>query len=64
MFQTFSQKHQKQFILHCRKNSIQFFSECLVILLRGELKDNQKVDVVQYREKYQKYNFATRRAKG
>ena len=49
IFQTFSQKLQKQFILHCPKSLIQFLSGCLVNLLRGELKDLRKVDVVKYR---------------
>ena len=48
-FQTFSQKLQKQFIHHCPKSFIQFLSECLVNLLRGELQDLRKVDVVKYR---------------
>ena len=49
MFQTFSQKLQKQFNLHCPKSFVQFLSECLVNLLRGELKGLRKVDVVKYR---------------
>ena len=40
-------KLQKQIILHCPKSFIQFLSECLVNLLRGELKDLQKVVVVK-----------------
>ena len=39
IFQIFSQKLQKQLILHCPKGFIQFLSECLVNLLRGKLKD-------------------------
>ena len=49
IFQTFSQKLQKQFILHCPKTFIEFLSECLVNLLRDELHDLRKVDVVKYR---------------
>ena len=49
IFQIFSQKLQKQFILHCPKSFIKFLRECLVNLLRGELKDLRKVDVVKYR---------------
>ena len=54
IFQTFSQKLQKQFILTCPKSFIQFLSECLVNLLRGELKDLRKVDVVKYRREISK----------
>ena len=49
IFQTFSQKLQKQFILHCPKSFIKFLSECLVNLLQGKLKEIRKVDVVKYR---------------
>ena len=48
IFKTFSQTLQKQFILHCPKSFIQFLSKCLVNLLRGELQDFQKRDVVKY----------------
>ena len=49
IFQSFSQKLQKQLILHCPRSFIQFLSKFLVNLLRGKLKDHQKVDVVTYR---------------
>ena len=55
IFQTSSQKLQKQFILHCPKNFIQFLSECLVILLRSELKDLRK----KRRNKLSKKNIRT-----
>ena len=47
-FQKFSRKRQKFFILHCPKSLIQFLSELLVNLLRGELKELQKIDKVKY----------------
>ena len=49
LFQTLSKKIQKQFILHCPKNFIQFLSECLVKLLGGELSELRKVNVVKHR---------------
>ena len=49
MFQILSQKFHTKFILHCPKNFIQLLSDCLVNLLRGELQDLGKVDVVNYR---------------
>ena len=48
ILQIFFPKLQKQFILHCPKSFIQLLSECLVNLLRGELKDLRKVDVMKY----------------
>ena len=50
IFQRFTRKLQKQFILHCPKSYIQFLSECLVNLLRVELKDLRKEDLVKYRK--------------
>ena len=55
IFETVSQKLQKQLILHCPKNFIQFLSECLVNLLRGEQKDLRKVDVVKYRREISEF---------
>ena len=46
IFQTFSQKIQKQFILYCPKNFSQFLSVCLVYLQGGE----RKRDVVKYKK--------------
>ena len=48
-FQKFSLRLQKQFILNCPKDFIQFQSECLVNLLRGELRHLWKKDVIKYR---------------
>ena len=50
IFQKFSLSLRKQFILNCPKDFIQFLSECLVNLLRGELRDLRKKDVVKYRK--------------
>ena len=50
IFQKFSLRLRKQFILNRSKDFIQFLSECLVNLLRGELRDLQKEDLVKYRE--------------
>ena len=50
IFQRFTKKIQKQFILHRPKSYIQFLSECLVNLLRVELKYLRKVDLVKYRK--------------
>ena len=50
IFQNFSQRLRKQFILNCPKDFIQFLSWFLVNLLRGELRDLRKEDVVKYRK--------------
>ena len=50
IFQKLSLRLRKQFILNCPKDFIQFRSECLVNLLRGELRDLRKEDVVKYRK--------------
>ena len=42
---------RKQFILNCPTNFIQFLSERLENLLRGELRDLRKKDVVKCRKK-------------
>ena len=49
MFQTFSQKLQKQFSLHSPTSFFQFLGEGLVNLQRGVLQNLRKVDVVKYR---------------
>ena len=41
---------RKQFILNRSKDFIQFLSECLVNLLRGDLRDLQKEDLVEYQK--------------
>ena len=47
IFQNFSIWFRKQFILNCREEFINFLSECLVNLLRGEVRDLRKKDVVK-----------------
>ena len=51
IFQKISLRLQKQFILNCPNNFFQFLIECSVKLLRGELRDPRKEDVVKYRKK-------------
>ena len=41
---------RKQFFLNCPKGFIQFLSKCLVNLLRGELRDLRKEDVLKNRK--------------
>ena len=50
MFQKFSQILRKQLNLKCPKDFIQFLIECLVNLLRGELQNIQKEDLVKCRK--------------
>ena len=52
IFQKISLRLRKQFILNCPKDFIQFLSECLVNLLREELRGLRKEDVVKYRKKF------------
>ena len=49
-FQKFSLRLRKQFNLNCPKDFIQIRSECLLNLLRGDLRDLRKEDVVKYRK--------------
>ena len=50
IFQKFSIRLRKQFILNCPKVFIKFLSKCLVNLLRRELRDLRKEYVVKYRK--------------
>ena len=50
IIQKFSLRLLKQFILNCPKDFIQFLSECLVNLLRGELRDLRTEGVIKYRK--------------
>ena len=50
VFQKFSLRLQKKFILNCPKDFIRFLSEVFVNLLRGELRDLRRKDVVKYRK--------------
>ena len=54
IFQKNSLRLQKQFVLNCPKDFIQFLSECLVKLLRGELRNLRKEDVVKYQKELSK----------
>ena len=50
IFQKISLRLRKQFIHNCPKDFIQFLSERIVNLLRGELRDLRKEDAVKYRK--------------
>ena len=48
--QKYSQSFQSTFLKYCPKDLIQFLNECIVNLLRGELKEIQKQEVLVFRE--------------
>ena len=52
VIQKLSLRLRKQSILNCPKGFIQFLGECFVNLLRGEVQDFQKEDVVKYRKNF------------
>ena len=49
-FQKYSQSFKITFLKNCPKDFIQFLIECIVNLLRGELREIQKQEVLKFRE--------------
>ena len=54
MFQSWTPKCRKLFLLHCPKDFIGFISECIVNMLRGQLDDLKKTDVQKYQKEIKK----------
>ena len=49
-FQSYSRNFKRTYLKNCPKEIIQFLNECIVNLLRGELQDIQKRDVINYQD--------------
>ena len=49
-FQRYSRNFKTTYLKNCPKEFIQFLNKCIVNLLRGELQDIQKPNVIKYQE--------------